>query len=279
MKLTDPETATWDNATTQREPGQVELPCRRKEPLAKGGELLGNQTVTGIARRLGRTPAQVVPRWHLQLGNGVIPKSVTPSRIAENLDVFGFELTGEDMAALTALDKGLRTGRTRTRSESFACRESGGVAGRRGSRYEVLAEVPRAVGPVVVAEAAVEGVRVGAGVGAAYFHGDTAVFARDAFGFGDERAADSVAARVFGDDSPPPSRSFEIRDGGDGEYAVDRCGGFGDEHRHVWLGGPRGDAFAHRGFVVVVRVAELPQQSRDRGGVWWLDGPDHVTTR
>jgi diketogulonate reductase-like aldo/keto reductase len=79
-------------------------------PLAKGGELLGNPTVTTIADRLGRTPAQVVLRWHLQLGNVVIPKSVTPSRIAENLNVFGFELTADDVAALTALDKGLRTG-------------------------------------------------------------------------------------------------------------------------------------------------------------------------
>jgi 2,5-diketo-D-gluconate reductase A len=79
-------------------------------PLAKGGELLGHPTVTGIADRFGRTPAQVVLRWHLQLGNVVIPKSVTPSRIAENIDVFGFELTAGDVAALTALDKGLRTG-------------------------------------------------------------------------------------------------------------------------------------------------------------------------
>jgi diketogulonate reductase-like aldo/keto reductase len=79
-------------------------------PLAKGGELLGHPTVTGIADRLGRTPAQVVLRWHLQLGNVVIPKSVTPSRIAENIRVFDFELTADDVAALTALDKGLRTG-------------------------------------------------------------------------------------------------------------------------------------------------------------------------
>ena len=78
--------------------------------MAKGGELLGNPTVTAIADRLGRTPAQVVLRWHLQLGNVVIPKSVTPSRIAENLNVFDFELTADDVAALTALDKGLRTG-------------------------------------------------------------------------------------------------------------------------------------------------------------------------
>jgi diketogulonate reductase-like aldo/keto reductase len=79
-------------------------------PLAKGGELLGHPTVTGIADRLGRTPAQVVLRWHVQLGNVVIPKSVTPSRIAENIKLFDFELTAEDVAALSALDKGLRTG-------------------------------------------------------------------------------------------------------------------------------------------------------------------------
>ena len=79
-------------------------------PLAKGGELLGNSTVTAIAGRLGRTPAQVILRWHVQLGNVVIPKSVTPSRIAENLNVFDFELSADDVAALSALDKGLRTG-------------------------------------------------------------------------------------------------------------------------------------------------------------------------
>jgi diketogulonate reductase-like aldo/keto reductase len=79
-------------------------------PLAKGGELLGNPTVTAIADRVGRTPAQVVLRWHLQLGNVVIPKSVTPSRIVENVSVFDFELSADDMAALSGLDKGLRTG-------------------------------------------------------------------------------------------------------------------------------------------------------------------------
>lgn len=79
-------------------------------PLAKGGDLLSEETVTALAKQYGRTAAQVVLRWHLQLGNVVIPKSVTPSRIAENLDVFGFELTDDDMAALSALDRGLRTG-------------------------------------------------------------------------------------------------------------------------------------------------------------------------
>ncbi|WIX83225.1 aldo/keto reductase [Amycolatopsis carbonis] len=79
-------------------------------PLAKGGDLLGEQAVAEVASRHGKTPAQVVLRWHLQLGNVVIPKSVTPSRVAENIDVFGFTLTDDDLAALSALDRGLRTG-------------------------------------------------------------------------------------------------------------------------------------------------------------------------
>ncbi|MFJ4847117.1 MULTISPECIES: aldo/keto reductase [unclassified Streptomyces] len=78
-------------------------------PLAQGA-LLGDPAVTSIAGRLGRTPAQVILRWHLQLGNVVIPKSVTPERIRENLDVFGFELTDADIAAIDALDDGGRIG-------------------------------------------------------------------------------------------------------------------------------------------------------------------------
>ncbi|MFD4190559.1 aldo/keto reductase [Amycolatopsis thermoflava] len=79
-------------------------------PLAKGGELLGEQAITALADKHGRTPAQIVLRWHLQLGNVVIPKSVTPSRIKENLDVFSFELDDSDLAELAKLEKGLRTG-------------------------------------------------------------------------------------------------------------------------------------------------------------------------
>jgi diketogulonate reductase-like aldo/keto reductase len=79
-------------------------------PIARGGELLRDPVVTTIAEKYDRTPAQIVLRWHLQLGNLVIPKSVTPQRIAENFDVFGFELDGDDVDALTGLDRGLRTG-------------------------------------------------------------------------------------------------------------------------------------------------------------------------
>jgi 2,5-diketo-D-gluconate reductase A len=78
-------------------------------PLAQGA-LLDDPLLTRIAARLGRTPAQVVLRWHLQLGNIVIPKSVTPARISENLDVFGFMLTHEDRVDIAGLDLGERTG-------------------------------------------------------------------------------------------------------------------------------------------------------------------------
>ncbi|OEJ93206.1 aldo/keto reductase [Streptomyces thermolilacinus] len=79
-------------------------------PLGQGRGLLEVPTVAAVARKHGRTPAQVVLRWHLQLGNVVIPKSVTPSRIRENIEVFDFELDGEDMAAFAALDERRRLG-------------------------------------------------------------------------------------------------------------------------------------------------------------------------
>ncbi|MFE3904357.1 aldo/keto reductase [Streptomyces sp. NPDC059153] len=79
-------------------------------PLGQGKGLLEVPTVVAIARKHGRTPAQVVLRWHIQTGNVVIPKSVTPSRIVENLDVFGFELDADDLAAFAALDEGKRIG-------------------------------------------------------------------------------------------------------------------------------------------------------------------------
>ncbi|MEV0268994.1 aldo/keto reductase [Hamadaea sp. NPDC050747] len=79
-------------------------------PLGQGKGLLDDPVLAKIADTHGRTPAQVVLRWHLQLGNIVIPKSVTPSRIAENLDVFGFELSAPDMAAIDGLDADGRIG-------------------------------------------------------------------------------------------------------------------------------------------------------------------------
>ncbi|MEV6397989.1 aldo/keto reductase [Streptomyces sp. NPDC051907] len=79
-------------------------------PLGQGRGLLEVPTVVAVAQKHGKTPAQVVLRWHLQLGNVAIPKSVTPSRIQENIDVFDFELDGDDLAAFAALDEGKRLG-------------------------------------------------------------------------------------------------------------------------------------------------------------------------
>lgn len=78
-------------------------------PLGRGA-LLDDPAITAIATRLDRTPAQVILRWHVQLGNIVIPKSVTPARIEENIDVFDFELAEEDMATIGAMDRGQRIG-------------------------------------------------------------------------------------------------------------------------------------------------------------------------
>jgi diketogulonate reductase-like aldo/keto reductase len=74
------------------------------------GSTLRDPTIVEIATAQGRTPAQVMLRWHLQQGRQVIPKSVTPSRIAENLDVFDFSLTADQLAAIDTLDTGIRGG-------------------------------------------------------------------------------------------------------------------------------------------------------------------------
>ncbi|MFK0172994.1 aldo/keto reductase [Streptomyces sp. NPDC090306] len=79
-------------------------------PLGSGKGLLEVPALVAIARKHGRTPAQVVLRWHVQLGNVVIPKSVTPSRIRENIEVFDFSLDEEDLAAISALNEDRRTG-------------------------------------------------------------------------------------------------------------------------------------------------------------------------
>ena len=76
-------------------------------PLAVG-RLLDNPTVASIAAEYSRTPAQVLIRWSLQLGNVVIPRSAKPERIADNIDVFDFELAAEHMDALNGLNDGTR---------------------------------------------------------------------------------------------------------------------------------------------------------------------------
>lgn len=79
-------------------------------PLARGGDLMADPVIAAIAADLGVTPAQVILRWHLQIGAVVIPKSVTPARIRENFDLFGFELSADHMAQIDGLDRDGRIG-------------------------------------------------------------------------------------------------------------------------------------------------------------------------
>ena len=72
--------------------------------------MLKNPVITDLAAKYGKTPAQVVLRWHLDEGRSALPKSVTPSRIAQNIDVFDFTLEPGELAAIDALDTGLRGG-------------------------------------------------------------------------------------------------------------------------------------------------------------------------
>jgi len=78
-------------------------------PLAQG-QVLDDPTITVIARSVTATPAQVVLRWHLQRGDIVFPKSVTPDRIRENIDIFDFELSAAEVEAISALNRNERTG-------------------------------------------------------------------------------------------------------------------------------------------------------------------------
>ncbi len=78
-------------------------------PLAQGG-LLKEQSLVALAEKYDKTPAQIILRWHLQIGNVVIPKSVTPERIRSNIDVFDFELADDDIATIDSLAGGERIG-------------------------------------------------------------------------------------------------------------------------------------------------------------------------
>lgn len=90
--------------------------CRKKDiyvesysPLKRASEIMEEETIVSIADNHGKTPAQVVLRWHIQHDLIVIPKSTTPERIKENIDIFNFELSREEMNAIDDLDKGDRT--------------------------------------------------------------------------------------------------------------------------------------------------------------------------
>ena len=86
-----------------------EIATEAWSPIAQGG-VLADPVITDLARTYGRSPAQVVLRWHIQLGNIVFPKSTTPSRVKENFEIFDFELSDGDMSLISALNKDERTG-------------------------------------------------------------------------------------------------------------------------------------------------------------------------
>jgi diketogulonate reductase-like aldo/keto reductase len=99
----------FQQAGLRREHADLGIHTEAWSPLGKG-IVFDDPTVAAMAQAHGKSPAQIVLRWHLQLGNIVIPRSVTPSRIEENFDVFDFELTSEEMTAFEALETGGRTG-------------------------------------------------------------------------------------------------------------------------------------------------------------------------
>lgn len=90
--------------------GEHQIAVEAWAPIARGRDLLRDPEIVEIARQHGKTPAQVVLRWHIEEGHIVFPKSVTPSRIKENIDIFDFELSGADVERITALNRDERTG-------------------------------------------------------------------------------------------------------------------------------------------------------------------------
>lgn len=99
----------FQQAGLRREHEELGVVTEAWSPLAQGA-VLDDPVIERLAEAHGKTPGQVVIRWHLQLGNVVIPKSVTPERIEENFDVFGFHLSNDEMAEIEQLDAGDRIG-------------------------------------------------------------------------------------------------------------------------------------------------------------------------
>ena len=98
----DPRIGRADQRSYHAEHGIV---TESWSPIGAGGDLLADATIGDVARAHGKTPAQVVLRWHVQLGLIPIPKTSKPERLAENLDVFDFDLGPEDMERITGLDR------------------------------------------------------------------------------------------------------------------------------------------------------------------------------
>ena len=89
---------------------ELDIRTEAWSPIARGGGLLVDPVLVGIADRHERTTAQVVLRWHIELGNVVIPRSVNPARIRENFRLFDFALDADDLTAIAGLDRGGRIG-------------------------------------------------------------------------------------------------------------------------------------------------------------------------
>ena len=124
-------------------------------PIAQGG-VLDDTTIVDIAKEVGRTPAQVTLRWHLQRGDIIFPKSSTPARMAENFALFDFHLDDASMEAITALNRGEdgRTGPHRTHSTTYPIDptpQNPSVLGcPRGARRRARDRRPRAAGAALV---------------------------------------------------------------------------------------------------------------------------------
>jgi 2,5-diketo-D-gluconate reductase A len=101
-RITRPALRTYDHAQ-----GIVTVAW---SPLGQGSDLLDHPTLAAIAATYGKTPAQVVLRWHMELGVVAIPKSANPMRIAQNIDIFDFTLSRDEIAAISALDTGEKHG-------------------------------------------------------------------------------------------------------------------------------------------------------------------------
>jgi 2,5-diketo-D-gluconate reductase A len=97
-RITRPDQRAYDRAH--------EIVTVAWSPVGQGSDLLADPVLATIAAKYGKTPAQVVLRWHIELGVVAIPKSANPERIAQNIDIFDFALTGAEVAAISALDTG-----------------------------------------------------------------------------------------------------------------------------------------------------------------------------
>ena len=108
----------FTNEETRAYDAENEIANEAYSPIAQG-EVLQDPTIEAIAREVGKTPAQVVLRWHIQRGDIVFPKSKTEARVRENFEIFDFELDGPAMASISSLDKGEK-GRTGGNPDTMA---------------------------------------------------------------------------------------------------------------------------------------------------------------